>query len=73
MSTVYQPSVGDDTLDLKYILANSPHTLKQSTLLKKELCNACDKPFTGFFINSGYKCLGKYWLDSPSLFIIFME
>ncbi|XP_050731320.1 unconventional myosin-IXa-like isoform X3 [Eriocheir sinensis] len=57
VSSASQPSVGDETPALKHILANSPHSLKQSTLLKKELCTACDKPFTGFFINSGYKCL----------------
>lgn len=51
--------VGGDTDALKRILASSPHTLKQSTLLKKEVCIACDKPFTSFFINTGYKCLGK--------------
>lgn len=50
--------VGGDTDALKRILASSPHTLKQSTLLKKEVCIACDKPFTSFFINTGYKCLG---------------
>lgn len=61
MSSVSQPSVGDDALALKHILANTPHSLKQSTLLKKELCTACDKAFTGFFINSGYKCLSKYF------------
>ncbi|XP_042236083.1 unconventional myosin-IXb-like isoform X2 [Homarus americanus] len=42
---------------LKDLLAQSPHPLKQSTLLKKEVCYACDKAFTGFFINTGYKCI----------------
>ena len=46
--------------ELKKILSKTPHTLKPSTLLKKEVCIACDKPFTSFFINSGYKCIGKY-------------
>ncbi|XP_066950423.1 unconventional myosin-IXb-like isoform X1 [Macrobrachium rosenbergii] len=44
--------------ELKKILSKTPHTLKQSTLLKKEVCTACDKPFTSFFINSGFKCIG---------------
>ncbi|KAK7086061.1 Unconventional myosin-IXb [Halocaridina rubra] len=44
--------------ELKNVLTNSPHTLKQSTLLKKEVCIACDKPFSNFFINIGYKCIG---------------
>lgn len=57
VNSMSQSSIGDDTLALKHILANSPHSLKQSTLLKKELCTACDKTFSGFFINSGYKCL----------------
>lgn len=57
VNSVSQSSIGDDTLALKHILANSPHSLKQSTLLKKELCTACDKTFSGFFINYGYKCL----------------
>lgn len=61
--------VGGDTDALKRILASSPHTLKQSTLLKKEVCIACDKPFTSFFINTGYKCLGKMvWY----LFILYL-
>ncbi|XP_071524555.1 unconventional myosin-IXb-like isoform X2 [Panulirus ornatus] len=50
-------AMGGESDVLKQILATCPHPLKQSTLLKKEVCNACDKPFTGFFINSGYKCL----------------
>ncbi|XP_069162401.1 unconventional myosin-IXb isoform X4 [Procambarus clarkii] len=49
--------VGGEAEALKQILLISPHPLKQSTLLKKEVCFACDKPFTGFFINYGYKCL----------------
>ncbi|CAL4061590.1 unnamed protein product, partial [Meganyctiphanes norvegica] len=43
---------------LKHWLNRSPHNLKQSTLLKGEICAACTKPFTAFFINTGYKCLG---------------
>ena len=62
VNSVSQSSIGDETLALKHILANSPHSLKQCTLLKKELCTACDKSFSGFFINSGYKCLSKYCL-----------
>ncbi|KAK8748447.1 hypothetical protein OTU49_016152 [Cherax quadricarinatus] len=49
--------IGSEAEALKHVLACSPHPLKQSTLLKKEVCYACEKPFTGFFINYGYKCL----------------
>ena len=59
VNSMSHSSIGDDSLALKHVLANSPHSLKQSTLLKKELCTACDKTFSGFFINSGYKCLSK--------------
>ncbi|KAK4304536.1 hypothetical protein Pmani_023513 [Petrolisthes manimaculis] len=48
---------GDEAEVLKHVLANSPHSLKQSTILKKEVCTSCDKTFTAFFLNSGYKCL----------------
>lgn len=47
-----------DSEVLKQFLTMSPHNLKQSTLLKGEICASCTKPFTSFFINTGYKCIG---------------